>query len=72
MQNSNVESGKVWVRQRILTRGLKDGGGRGREGKVTGEKSKDCLTGSESAQQNGEQKTDMVAWSAACFGVNMD
>ena len=35
-------------------------------------KSKDCLTGSKSAQQNGEQASDLVAWSAACFGVSMD
>ena len=35
-------------------------------------KSKDSLTGSKSAQQNGEQTTDLVAWTAACFGVSMD
>ena len=30
------------------------------------------MTGPKSAQQNGEQTTDLVAWTAACFGVGMD
>ena len=44
-----------------------------KEGKVICEvKFKDCLTGSKSEQQNGEQTTDLMAWTAACFGVSID
>ena len=35
-------------------------------------KSKDCLTGSKSAQKNGEQTTDLVVWTSACFVISMD
>ena len=49
-------------------------GGRGEGDTVlaVGVKSRDCLTGSESARRIGVLVTDLDTWIAALFGVSMD